>query len=462
MTDDAKALALAAKERGNVFFAKKTREGYTEALVQYTEAIGHDPDNHVLYANSAACHIEIGGCEWDPKKKVEAYANAVVSSKKCTALSPTWAKGYVRQSTAEFELIAANKNMAKRKEQDKKWEDEDAERAKADPKSDDFKYSSYAKKDYSIDASLTDTVESASYGCSELTCRTGLEHEPGNQLLRSRLQALRDAGHVTDEAKDREMRLPEAAAPLKAEGNKAFAAKKWKDAADQYTKALEQDPFDHVFYSNRSACYAEDDEYEKALADAERCIAINPQFAKGYSRLALALFHVGRYPEMESAALKGLDIDASSVALQDLLKQAQTETKEPLEAQKHMHKLRKDKAQEQKMQGLLKGLNMGGNGVQMFSPGGMGGGADLSSLLAGLQGGGGMGGMGGGMGGFGDTGKSRMTEDQMRGMARAMAQNPNLAASDAGPSRGGGDDATPAPESKPASGSGPTAFAPPA
>jgi len=454
MTDDAKALALAAKERGNALFAKKTREGYAEALAQYTESIGHDPDNHVLHANSAACHIEIGGCEWDPKKKVEAYANAVISSTKCTALAPAWAKGYVRQSTAEFELIAARKNMAKRKEQDKKWEGEDAERAKANP--DDFKYSSYAKKDYSMDASLTDTVESASYGGCELTCRTGLEHEPGNQPLRSRLQALRDAGCVTDEAKDRAMRMPEAAAPLKAEGNKAFAAKKWKDAADHYTKALEQDPFDHVFYSNRSACYAEDGEYEKSLADAERCIAINPQFAKGYSRLALALFHVGSYSEMESAASKGLDIDASSVALQDLLKQAQAETKEPLEVQKHMHKLRQDKAQDKKMKDLLSGFNMGGNGVQMFSPGGMGGGADLSSLLSGLQGGGGM----GGMGGLGDSGKSRMTEEQMRGMARAMAQAPKGADSDASPSRGGGYVATPAPEAKAASGSGPTTFAP--
>jgi len=102
----------------------------------------------------------------------------------------------------------------------------------------------------------------------------------------------------------------------------------------------------------------------------------------------------------------------------------------------------------------MRGLNMGGNGVQMFSPGGMGGGVDLNSLLSGLGGGGGM----GGMGGFGNSGKSRMTEDQMRGMARAMASTPKGA--DASPSRGGGCDATPATEAEAASGSCPATFGP--
>ena len=31
-------------------------------------------------------------------------------------------------------------------------------------------------------------------------------------------------------------------------------------ASRHYTRALEQDPFGHVFYSNRSACAAEEEE----------------------------------------------------------------------------------------------------------------------------------------------------------------------------------------------------------
>merc|ERR1712194_379078 len=149
----------------------------------------------------------------------------------------------------------------------------------------------------------------------------------------------------------------------------------------------------------------------------------NPQFAKGYSRQAHALFNMGRYVEMEAAAKKGLEIDSASVALQDLLKQAEIETKEPLAVQQHMYQLRQDKKKDANMQEMLRGLNMGGNGIpgmpgmQMFSPDGAGGfgGGDLSGLLSGLCGGG------------GGNGKARMTEDQMRSMARAMKENPAAA-----------------------------------
>merc|ERR1719499_120765 len=153
------------------------------------------------------------------------------------------------------------------------------------------------------------------------------------------------------------MRDQKSAAEFKAQGNTFFSTKKWKEAIEFYTKALEQDPFDHVFYSNRSACYAESEEFDKALRDAERCIALSPQFAKGYSRQALALFHVGRYMEMEAAAKKGLELDPSSAALQDLLKQAQVETAETPEVQAQMHKLRQEKKQDAKLQDLMRGLN---------------------------------------------------------------------------------------------------------
>jgi len=294
------------------------------------------------------------------------------------------------------------------------------------------------KEEVVLEPSLAQIAENASYQSCEASCRRGLELEPDNLNLRQRLQAIRDAGHATDEAKDREMRDQKSAAEFKAQGNTAFSGKKWKEAIESYTKALEQDPFDHVFYSNRSACYAESEEFDKALRDAERCIALNPQFAKGYSRKGHALYHLGRYTEMEAAAKAGTSIDQSSSALQDLLKQAQVETREPPEVQKKMHELREKKRQDSKLQELMRGLNMQGNNIQMFN------GSDLSGLLGGLGGKGG-GGYGGGFGG--GSGMSAMTEEQMRGMARAMASNPSA-------------QSTPAANADAGSSSGPTAFAP--
>lgn len=208
--------------------------------------------------------------------------------------------------------------------------------------------------------------------------------------------------------------------------------KKWKEAAECYTKALAQDPFDHVFYSNRSAAYAEAEEYEKALRDADRCVELKPEFAKGFSRRALALFHLGHYVEMESAAKAGLALDPESNVLQDLLKQAQLETKETPEAQQMMHKLRQEKQQDAKLQQVLSGL--GGN-VKMFQPGGGAGkDGDWSSFLSGINGSGGFEGFGG-SGGFG-SGKARMTEEQMRAMARACKSEKGAPAPDRATSAG--------------------------
>ena len=92
---------------------------------------------------------------------------------------------------------------------------------------------------------------------------------------------IRDKGHSTDADADEAMRDSVAAAASKAEGNAKFKAKDFGAAIEQYTIALAHDPLDHIFYSNRSACYAEQYEGEKALRDAERCIALKPDFAKG-------------------------------------------------------------------------------------------------------------------------------------------------------------------------------------
>ena len=68
--------------------------------------------------------------------------------------------------------------------------------------------------------------------------------------------------------------------------------------------------------------------FDDALRDAENCIRLKADFAKGFSRQALALFQLGRYPESEAAAKAGLAVDAGSAALKDMLAKVQIETAE--------------------------------------------------------------------------------------------------------------------------------------
>ena len=124
------------------------------------------------------------------------------------------------------------------------------------------------------------------------------------------------------------------AAKHKAAGNNSFAAARYYAATAEFTKAIECDPYDHVFYSNRSACYANLDQYSNACADARRCIELRPDFAKGYSRLGFALFKAGFLHDAISAYERGLAVDPKNNNLLEGLGEAKIAQKEKVEAAK--------------------------------------------------------------------------------------------------------------------------------
>lgn len=82
-----------------------------------------------------------------------------------------------------------------------------------------------------------------------------------------------------------------------------------------YGSAIQLDPGNHVLFSNRSACYFNLGRFDKAVADAERCIALNPGWSKGYWRLAAALVQLRRFPEANRLLDQGLSIDPTNKEL---------------------------------------------------------------------------------------------------------------------------------------------------
>lgn len=75
---------------------------------------------------------------------------------------------------------------------------------------------------------------------------------------------------------------------LKGEGNKAMSSKDYGAAIAAYTKAIEFHSTNPVYFSNRSAAYAQIAQHDKAIEDAKEANKIDPKFAKGYSRLGYA------------------------------------------------------------------------------------------------------------------------------------------------------------------------------
>jgi stress-induced-phosphoprotein 1 len=98
-------------------------------------------------------------------------------------------------------------------------------------------------------------------------------------------------------------------------GNEAFSNKDNEEAIKCFTRAIEIDSKNNVFFSNRSAAYAAIGQYDKALEDAQSCVALEPSWAKGYSRLGLALFNLNRLDEAKDAYEKGLGVDPNNASL---------------------------------------------------------------------------------------------------------------------------------------------------
>jgi stress-induced-phosphoprotein 1 len=115
----------------------------------------------------------------------------------------------------------------------------------------------------------------------------------------------------------------EAALAAKAVGNAHFSKGEYEPAIKAFTEAIGHDANDHVFFSNRSACYASLEKYEEALADGEACIKIKPDWAKGYSRKGLAQFHLKQFEEAKTTYGEGLKLDPNNAANKEGLQKAE-------------------------------------------------------------------------------------------------------------------------------------------
>ncbi|KAJ1442079.1 hypothetical protein B484DRAFT_356629 [Ochromonadaceae sp. CCMP2298] len=110
---------------------------------------------------------------------------------------------------------------------------------------------------------------------------------------------------------------------LKDQGNEAFQAGDVKGAISYFSQAIDLDPDNHVFYSNRSAAYMKDDSKSKALKDAEKCVELAPDWAKGYGRLGAAQQGLKRFDAGEDSFKKGIELDPNGKALWASLKSCQ-------------------------------------------------------------------------------------------------------------------------------------------
>eukprot|EP01035_Chromulina_nebulosa_P017097 gene17097-22610_t len=122
------------------------------------------------------------------------------------------------------------------------------------------------------------------------------------------------------ESKENELEYEELAKTLKDKGNEAYQSGDNESAILFYSQAIGLDPDNHILFSNRSAAYLKGDFKSKALYDAEKCVAISPDWSKGYSRLGAAQQALKRFDEAINSFKKSIELDPNNQSLQDALR----------------------------------------------------------------------------------------------------------------------------------------------
>lgn len=182
---------------------------------------------------------------------MERYDKAMEDADECIRLQPNWAKGYLRQGSVYFRMGELEK--------------------------------------------------------AEVVLKDGLELDRTNDALKKELEAVMNA--IAERmARQRE------SLEYKERAIECFNDQNYKGAVDLLKKAIKLDPQNHIFFSNRAAAYMALEQYDKALADAEDCIRLQPNWAKGYSRKGAALFRMDKLAGARDAFEQGLQLDAQNAA----------------------------------------------------------------------------------------------------------------------------------------------------
>ena len=76
----------------------------------------------------------------------------------------------------------------------------------------------------------------------------------------------------------------EAAEKFKAEANDFFRQEKYSQAEELYSKAIEADSTNAVYYANRSITHLKQENFGYALSDASKAIELDSSYIKAYYR----------------------------------------------------------------------------------------------------------------------------------------------------------------------------------
>ncbi|GAB2274116.1 Hsp70-Hsp90 organizing protein 2 [Dionaea muscipula] len=252
-----KAEAQKEKEAGNAAYKKKD---FDTAIGHYTKAIELDDEDISFWTNRAAVYLEMGKYE----ECIKDCDHAVERGRELRSDFKMIARALTRKGTALVKLAKSS-------------------------------------KDYDM--------------AIEVFHKALTEHRNPDTLKK-----LNDAERAKKELEQQEYFDPQIADEEREKGNEFFKQQKYPEAIRHYTEAIKRNPKDHKAYSNRAASYTKLGAMPEGLKDAEKCIELDPTFAKGYTRKGAVQFFMKEYDKALETYQEGLKLEPNNPELLDGVK----------------------------------------------------------------------------------------------------------------------------------------------
>jgi len=119
----------------------------------------------------------------------------------------------------------------------------------------------------------------------------------------------------------------EEAERLKTEGNNLMRTEKFVEALEMYSKAIELDGSNPVFYCNRAAAHSKMNNHHLAIEDCQRAIDMDPSYSKAYGRMGLAHSSLEKHREAVENFKKALELEPDNESYKSNLQIAEDKVK---------------------------------------------------------------------------------------------------------------------------------------